>query len=191
MARIVEDLIGKVLNAVALLAGSLLFCIALIVTTDVLKRWITGKPILGVFEAVEVLLVAVTMGVLGLVEWQQRQLNVDVFTHRAQGRWALFFLIIDKFFAALFVGVLVSMASLEWLKAWNGWYLRRGMVEIPIVIPMGFLLFGAFLTLVAAVWGLMKAVSCFWSGRVYEVPMTDGRIGHVNSGVAMRDSGSH
>lgn len=191
MVRILEDLIGKVLNAVALLAGSLLFCIALIVTTDVLKRWITGKPILGVFETVEVMLVAVTMGVLGLVEWQQRQLNVDVFTHRAQGRWALLFLIIDKFFAALFLGVLLSMASLEWLKAWNGWYLRRGMVEIPIVIPMGFLLFGAFLTWVAAVWGFMKAITCFWSGQVYEVPMTDGRIGQRNSGVAFRDSSSH
>jgi len=191
MVRILEDVIGKVLNAVALLAGSLLFCIALIVTTDVLKRWITGKPILGVFETVEVMLVAVTMGVLGLVEWQQRQLNVDVFTHRAQGRWALLFLIIDKFFAVLFLGVLLSMASLEWLKAWNGWYLRRGMVEIPIVIPMGFLLFGAFLTWVAAVWGFLKAITCFWSGQAYEVPMTDGRIGQRNSGVASRDSNSH
>ncbi len=179
MAARIEALIGRVLNAVALLAGTLLFLIAVIVTTDVLKRWITGKPILGVFEAVEVMLVAVTMGVLGLVEWQQRQLNVDVFTHRARGRSALFFLVLDKAMASIFIGVLMAMAAAEWLKAWNGWYLRRGMVEIPIVIPMGLLVAGAALTLVAALWGFGKALACLVTGRPYRVPMTDARVGGV------------
>ncbi len=184
MAARIEAVIGRVLNAVALLAGALLFLIAVVVTTDVLKRWLTGKPILGVFETVEVMLVAVTMGVLGLVEWQQRQLNVDVLTHRARGRPALFFLVLDKALAALFIGVLLAMAAAEWMKAWNGWYLRRGMVEIPIVIPMGMLMVGSALTLVAALWGFGKALACLVAGRPYRVPMTDAEIGGAATGPA-------
>jgi TRAP-type C4-dicarboxylate transport system permease small subunit len=182
LAARIERLLSRVLNAVALLSGTLLFLIAVVVTTDVLKRWITGKPILGVFEAVEVLLVAVTMGVLGLVEWQQRQLNVDIFTHRMKGRPALALVALDKGLSALFIGVLVAMAAAEWAKAWNGWYLRRGMVEIPIVIPMGLLLVGAGLTLVAALWGFGKALACTVSGQPYRVPMTDAVIGREPTG---------
>jgi TRAP-type C4-dicarboxylate transport system permease small subunit len=177
LAARIETLIGRALNGVALLAGALLFLIAVVVTMDVLKRWITGRPILGVFEGVEVLLVAVTMGVLGLVEWQQRQLNVDVFTHRARGRTAVALVALDKALAALLVGVLLAMAAAEWAKAWNGWYLRRGMVEIPIVVPMGILVAGSGLTFIAAAWGCGKAVACLAVGRPYQVPMTGVEIG--------------
>lgn len=181
----IENFISIVLNAVALLAGIILFLIAVVTTTDVLMRWITGKPILGVFEAVEVMLVAVTMGVLGLVEWQQRQLNVDIFTHRMRGRTALAFLALDKGLSALFIGALCAMAALEWGKAWNGWYLRRGMVEIPIVVPMGMLLLGGGLTLLAALWGFGRALTCTITGTPYRVPMIGAVIGREPAGPAL------
>ena len=181
----IEGFISRVLNAVAMFSGIILFLIAVVTTIDVLKRWITGIPILGIFEGVEVMLVAVTMGVLGLVEWQQRQLNVDVFTHRMRGRTALAFLTLDKGLAALFIGALCAMAAIEWVKAWNGWYLRRGMVEIPIVVPMGLLLLGGGLTLVAALWGFCRALVCTITGAPYRVPMTGAVIGREATGPAL------
>ncbi len=188
MAITIERLIGRIMGWVAMFAGALLFLMALTVSTDVVKRAITGKPILGVFEGVEMLLVAVTMGVLGLVEWQHRQLNVDVFTHRARGRFAVLLVVLDKALALLLIGILVKMAADEWLKAWNGWYLRRGMVEIPIVVPLGLILIGAVLCWLAAAWGCVKAVICFFTGGIYRVVDTGVEIGGAASGPAI---GSH
>lgn len=188
LTQSLEHLIGRVLNAISLFAGALLFLMAVIVTTDVLKRWLTGKPINGVFESVEVMLVAVIMGVLGLVEWQHRQLNVDVFTHRARGRLALGFLVLDKGLALLFIGVLLAMACTEWLKAWNGWYLGRGLVAIPIVVPMGFIVVGAALCWIAAAWGFGKGIACIVTGGKYRVPQSETEIGGAASGPAV---GSH
>lgn len=188
MVQSIERFLGRVLNAVALVAGFALLVIAITVTFDVMKRWITGKPIIGVFEGVEMLLVLVTMGVLGLVEWQHRQLNVDVFTHRAHGKLAIAIVLLDKALAVLLMSVLVSMASIEWMKAYNGWYLRRGMVEIPIVIPMGMIVIGSALTWLAAAWGLGKALVCLLTGRIYRVPDTGTEIGGATTGPA---TGAH
>ena len=78
-----------------------------------------------------------------------------------------------------------AMAAAEWVKAWNGWYLRRGMVEIPIVLPMGLLLLGCGLTLVAALWGFGRALVCTFTGASYRVPMTDAVIGREPTGPAL------
>lgn len=184
MAKRIEKLIGRLLSAFGMIAGGLLLLIAVIITVDVTKRWFTGKPILGVFEGVELLMVAVTMLVLGMVEWQHRQLNVDVFSHRARGRSALFLVVLDKALTLLFIGVLVTMSAGEWLKAYSGWFLRRGMVEIPIVYPMGLIVTGAVLTFVAAAWGLGKAIWCLVSGAPYEVPDRGISIGGREPGTA-------
>lgn len=184
MTQTLERCIDRVLYAISLVAGALLFLMAVIVTTDVLKRWLTGKPIIGVFESVEVMLVAVIMGVLGLVEWQHRQLNVDVFTHRARGRLAVGLIVLDKALALLFIGILLAMACTEWLKAWNGWYVGRGLVAIPIVVPMGFIVVGAALCWIAAAWGFGKGIACFVTGRNYRVPQTEAEIGGAAAGPA-------
>lgn len=184
MAKRIETLIGRLLSAFGMIAGALLLLIAIIITVDVTKRWFTGKPILGVFEGVELLMVAVTMLVLGMVEWQHRQLNVDVFSHRARGRMALFLVVLDKALALLFIGILVTMSAGEWKKAYSGWFLRRGMVEIPIVYPMGLIVIGAVLTFIAAAWGLGKALLCMVTGGAYEVPDRDMTIGGREAGTA-------
>lgn len=180
--------LGRLLNWVAMGAGVVLLLIALTVTFDVAKRWFTGRPITGVFESVELMMVVVSMGVLGLVEWQHRQLNVDVFTHRARGRTALGVVILDKALAVLFMSVLLAMAGFEWVKAYNGWYLRRGMVEIPIVYMMGMIVAGAGLTWLAAAWGLVKALACLPGGRIYRVPDGGPAIGGAPTGPA---TGAH
>lgn len=182
MAQTFERWLGRLMSAVAMAAGVVLLLIALTVTFDVLKRWFTGRPITGVFEVVEVLMVVVSMGVLGLVEWQHRQLNVDVFTHRARGRMALAVVMLDKLLALVFISVLLSMAATEWLKAYSGGYLRRGIIEIPTVYVMGMIVAGAALTWIAAAWGLVKAALCFPGRRIYRVPGSGTEIGGAASG---------
>ncbi len=126
------------------------------------------------FETTETLLVAVVFLVLGLVEWQHRQLNVDIVTMRTRGRVRIGFVVLDKALTVLVFGILLWFATAEWLKAWAGGFLRRGMVEIPTVIPLGILVAGTALTLLAAAVGLLRALACLGAGRPLAVPDEHG-----------------
>jgi TRAP-type C4-dicarboxylate transport system permease small subunit len=113
-----------------MLGGAALLVMAVMISADVVRRAVTGRPFIGVFETTETLLVAVIFLVLGLVEWQHRQLSVDVFVIRARGRLRLAFVVLDKALTVLVLGILLWFSATEWYKAWAGGFLRRGMVEI-------------------------------------------------------------
>jgi TRAP-type C4-dicarboxylate transport system permease small subunit len=162
--------VDRLLQGAALVGGAALLLMAVMVTTDVLLRTVTGRPVTGVFEATETMLVAVIFLVLGLVEWQHRQLNVDILTGATRGRLRLAFTVLDKGLTSLVLGILLWLAANEWLKAWQGNFLRRGMVEIPTVIPLGLLVVGTALAMLAAAVGLLRALRCLVQGRPMPVP---------------------
>jgi len=162
--------VDQLLQGAALAGGVALLLMAVMVTTDVLLRTATGHPVTGVFETTETMLVAVIFLVLGLVEWQHRQLNVDILTGATRGRMRLAFTVLDKGLTVLILGILLWLATGEWLKAWQGNFLRRGMVEIPTVIPLGLLVLGTALAMLAAAVGLLRALGCLVQGRPMMVP---------------------
>jgi TRAP-type C4-dicarboxylate transport system permease small subunit len=162
--------VDRLLNAASMVAGVALLAMAVMICADVTKRAVTGRPFTGVFEFTETMLVAVIFLVLGLVEWQHRQLNVDVLIMRARGRARLAFVVLDKALTVLVLGILLWFSAAEWLKAWSGWFLRRGLVEIPTVVPLGILVVGTALTLLAAVIGLLRALGCIGEGRPMDIP---------------------
>jgi TRAP-type C4-dicarboxylate transport system permease small subunit len=166
--------LDRLLNAAALLGGAALLAMAVMISADVLRRALLGRPFTGVFEATETLLVAVIFLVLGLVEWQHRQLNVDILVIRARGRLRLAFVVLDKALTVLVLGILLWFSAAEWHKAWTGGFLRRGMVEIPTAIPLGVLVVGTALTLAAALVGLLRALACLGAGRPMAVPGAHG-----------------
>jgi TRAP-type C4-dicarboxylate transport system permease small subunit len=162
--------LGRVLDAASRIGGVLLFGMAMLIMADVITRWFTGAPLVGVFEANEVMLVAITFLVLGFVEHQHRQLAVDILTVRLRRRRKAASVLLDKLLSAIFYGLLTWLAAVEWWKAWSGGYLRRGLVEIPTVIPLGFIVAGALLTTLAALAGAGRAASGLVRGGEFHLP---------------------
>ena len=155
MTRRSDQFIASLLKGFARLGAALLLLLSLMVTVDVVTRWITGRPFVGVFEISEVLLAIITFSAVGLVHLDQRLLTVDILSHRARGRRAAALRILDALIGLLIFGLLLWKSTEEFFKAWAGGCARRGMIESPTAIPVGFIALGS-LAIVLALWVLLR-----------------------------------
>lgn len=141
----------RILSFSASVAAAALVLISLGITSDVLIRWATGRPITGVFELASLVLVAVIFFPLGFMQYQKLQIRVDIVTTHARGRWAVALDLLDAVAGLLVFGVLLWAASNEFVKAYQGGFLLRGMIEIPTTVEIGFIIFGTALILIALI----------------------------------------
>lgn len=130
------------LNALALLG------LAVMITCDVTYRWVFGRPILGVFEFSEILLVLITFLAIAQVQFSGRQLRVDIFVGRVRGRAGGALGVLDALVGLAFFGVLLWTSTHDWWEAWHGNFLGRGMLQIPTAIPLGLVAVGTALMVV-------------------------------------------
>lgn len=153
-----ERALRAVLMAFAYLGAVGLLALSVMVTADVALRWLTGRPFVGVFELSEVLLVLVTFSAVGLVHLDNRQLSVDILAVRARGRTAAALRIFDAVVGILVFGLLLWKSWEEFWKAVHAGFLRRGMIEIPTAIPVGFIVLGSLCIVVSLLFILWRSV---------------------------------
>ena len=136
-------MLEKIYWVAAVIGGTFLFFLSFLITADILVRWLYGRPFVGVFEASEVIFLVSTFLAAGLVQHTGRQMRVEILVSRIKGKGRYFFDALADLLALAFFLVLLWEGSTEWLEAWQGHFVRRGMIEIPNTIHLGFLIFGA------------------------------------------------
>ncbi len=139
----IESSWDKVLRVLAGASALCLLAITLMVSTDVIVRAITGRPIIGVYEITGLLLGAVFFLAIGTVEFRGEQLKVDILSARARGRTAEALRVLDALAGFAFFSLLFATGAIEWLTAYRGGFMERGMVEFPTTVPLGTLVFGS------------------------------------------------
>lgn len=174
-----ERVLLKLLRACGAISGVVLLFMAFMVTTDVSKRWLTGKPITGVFEVSQLSLLVATFLVLGYVQYYDRQLTVDIVSSKAHGRTRVLLRLLDGLLGIFFFGVLLWTGAEEWLKAWHGGFLKRGLIDIPTTIPLGFLVFGAALILVTIVLITFRSLIRLFTGQPDFVPLDPDDLSRI------------
>lgn len=160
----VDRMMERLLSPFAIVSGLMLALLSTMVTTDVLVRWYTGRPIIGVFEVAESMLVYCTFFALALVQLRNQQLSVDILSSRTRGRFAGVLRLIDRLASLLIYGVIVWFTGHEWIKAYQGGFLRRGMFEIPTTVLLSAIVIGAALVCLVLLWQLYKALSQIVTG---------------------------
>ncbi len=150
MAKL-ERAMQLILSYSASLGATALILMSLGITCDVLIRWLTGHPITGVFELASLTLVVAIFFPLGFMQHQKLQIRVDIIPSPARGRWAAALDLLDAVVGLLVFGLLLWAASKEFLKAYQGKFLLRGMIEIPTAIEIGFIIYGTVLMLIALI----------------------------------------
>ena len=158
LERRIEEAWVRFLRAFAAFNGLVILWLALMITADVLVRWITGRPFVGVFEISRILFVPVIFMVLALVQWTDRQVRVDALVGRTRGRVKVSVRAFDQVLTLGFFLILLWTGSENWLEAFQRDYVGMGMLEIPHAIPMGFLIIGTFLMVLTLVLLLLKSV---------------------------------
>lgn len=150
--------LGAVRRALALASRLALLAIMFGVSLDALLRYVTGSPVAGMLEGVELLLVIVVFANLAQTQADGGNIAVTALTERVRGRWAdCVRLVVSSLALALAAAMTWASAGL----AWRSWQMREfsaGLVSFPIypsriVISLGLLILSLhFLgTLAAAV----------------------------------------
>jgi TRAP-type C4-dicarboxylate transport system permease small subunit len=137
--------LGKINWTAAALGGFLLFFLSFLITVDVLVRWIFGRPFVGVFETSEVIFLVLTFMAAGLTQQAGRQMRVEILVSRLHGKPKDIVNVFADLLGLSFFSLLLWEGCSEWIDAWNGHFVRRGMIEIPNTIHLGFLVIGSLL----------------------------------------------
>ncbi len=171
---------SRLLRGALLLCAALLFALAFSISVDVAYRWFAGRSIVGVYEYSEVLLVALSFLAFAGVQGSGRQLNVDILTSVVRGRRKRGALsALDALAALVFFLVLAWTAGLDFGEAYELGLMGNGIVQIPMVLPLGLVVLGSLMMLITLAGQLRGALACLFGrdGRAPEAPaprMDDG-----------------
>lgn len=187
-----ESQFAALVRICGIAGGLVILLMTVMVTVDVFVRNITGSPITGVFELSQVALLIATFLVLGYVQYYDRQLKADIFSASTKGRTRAAFRLLDGVLGFLFFGILVWTGSAEWIKALNGNFLKRGLIDIPTVIPLGVLVVGTLLALLSLSLSIFRSLHCLRTGEPDEAPLETSGEGTPLTDVTPRSkSASH
>jgi TRAP-type C4-dicarboxylate transport system permease small subunit len=153
----VDRVLDRTLSPVAAVGGLMLGVMSVMVTVDVAIRWSTGRPLIGVFELTETMLVYATFLSLAYVQLRNQQLRVDILSSRARGRLAGVLNLVECVASIFVYGAIAFYTGQEWVKAFYGGFLRRGMLEIPTTVLLSPIAVGAALVVLVLVWQLIKS----------------------------------
>ena len=165
-----ESGLVKLLSWTSRLGAIILFLVASGIFLDVVKRWFTSRPVIGVYEGVEVSMVIVTFLLLPTVQYYGRQLSVDIVYAHTRGRLSAFMRFFQTFFSLCVFSALLYATWNEFLKALFGRFLRRGIVEIPSALPMGFMVLGSFLLVLIVILFFLRTILDLATGGRASVP---------------------
>ena len=126
----------------ATVAGCLLFLLGLTITFDCLKRFITGQPMVGIYESSEITFLVVTFLALGLTEYQGRQMRVDIFLSGMGRKAATVLASFTSFLSLIFWLVVLFKGWEEWLFSYRMQDYMDGFIKIPTIIHLSFLMYG-------------------------------------------------
>ncbi len=152
---------SRLFDVAATMAAVILLLMTVMITIDVLMRWLIGTSIVGIFEVSQVALIAVTFLVLGYVQHTGQQLTVDILSARARGTLAIFLALLNSIVSLVIFGALLWSGIAEWLSAYSGGYMRRGLIDIPNIVPLGFLILGTGLLVLALILSLLRNLLAF------------------------------
>ena len=95
---------------------------------------------------------------LAYVQLKNQQLRVDILSARARGRLAGALNLLECIASIFVYGAIALYSGHEWLKAFQGGFLRRGMLEISTTYLLTPITIGAALVVLVLVWQLIKSV---------------------------------
>lgn len=136
-----QHLSERLLKAVALLGGCVLFLMMLLVSISVFFRYVLNQPILGDQEIVEMGMSLVVMLAMPFAAQQGAHIRVDILDRRL-GDWGRF--IGDVFARGVSCFVIYLLIRKTWDKTLDAYEYEdvTNMLEIPVWIPFGAITFG-------------------------------------------------
>lgn len=135
-----------------------LFAMAVLVTTNVISRWIGRALIPDDVMLVQELMVLVILLPIGAVTALRQHISVDLFTERAGPRMMRVLALLGHVAGLGFAGFLMAAAWQGFIQAWQTQDYYSGVLDIPMWIGHSGFLFGIALFFVRLV--MMIVIDC-------------------------------
>lgn len=135
-----------------------LFAMAVLVTTNVISRWIGRALIPDDIMLVQELMVLVILLPIGAVTALRQHISVDLFTERAGPKAKRLLAILGHLAGMGFAAFLMAAGWQGFIQAWETQDYYAGVLDIPMWIGHGAFLFGIGLFLVRL--AVMTVIDC-------------------------------
>jgi TRAP-type transport system small permease protein len=136
-------LLDRFVTALAVLAGILASVMMVVTVTDVVGRGVFNRPLIGAFEAIELLMAAIVFLALPFVTWRREHVTVTLFYERMPPRAQAISTALSEIVAAIVCGLL----------AWRAWLYGERLVDVgertlELGVPRGYVPMGVSAVLV-------------------------------------------
>lgn len=130
-------------------AGGVAGVLSVMITADVLKRWLMGRPFLGVLELAQVAFLIITFLALGQMEHSGSELRIDILSSRLKGKAESVLKAFTCLVGMVFWGLFLWRGLDELIRAFQLHSSTPGMIEVPTVYHEVFMIFGGLLVLIS------------------------------------------
>ena len=138
----VENIYEKIINFFASLSMMSVAIMSIGISFDVLKRWITGRPIGGVMLLSECLMVVLVFLGIAYTQKHRRHIRIAFLISRMKPKVIVLFDLIATIFAVICLGMLAWETAVEAVYSIEILEYKTGDVRMPIywaraIIPVG------------------------------------------------------
>ena len=135
-------LLDRTVTALATMAGVLAAVMMLVTVTDVVGRGAFNRPLIGAFEAIELLMAAIVFLALPLVTWRREHVTVTLFYERLPPRAQSISTAVSETVAAIVCGLL----------SWRAWAYGERLINVgertlELGVPRGYVPLGVSIVL--------------------------------------------
>lgn len=135
VSSLLDRLVRRIAKGLMFLSGSFAYIVTVVVFVDISVRFLLGKPILGMYEAVTVCCVLLAFYGLPQVMVSKRQLRLDIVSRRFKGKGGSALGVMQETLTVLLFGILAYMCWKEGIYNLQQHMIFGVAVQVPFVIP--------------------------------------------------------
>lgn len=127
----VESIVKKITSAVSVISYVGFFCVMAITVADILIRWITGKPILGVYEVVERIMICAVFASFAYTQTENGHVQITMVISKLPQKLRFAIMTLNNLLSAAVIILTAYAAYRQGMVAMSSNY-TTGVLLIPL-----------------------------------------------------------
>lgn len=131
------------------LCGVLLLSLSVMIVIDVIYRYFSGRPLVGVYEISGLILLATIFFAFGFVELNRQHITIDIIPNLARKGMKAFLDCIDAICGLIVFSIILYTSGVDAIESYEFSFSSGGMLRIPLYVPFTIIFIGSLLMCVA------------------------------------------
>jgi len=142
VTKTLKSLVGLITASAGIFAGTLPILMAIIISYDVLLRYLFNAQTTWVVETTEYMVAFVILIGASYTSSQGGHVSVDFLVTRVSDKWKRVFAAVTSIINLVFITVFLWQSVLFWWEAYSLGWKSWGILSVPLAIPYAFFVLG-------------------------------------------------